>query len=179
MDFPMNLWLFWMCVINVLFKVITNHKFCKHCFIKEHLQKHICFIGWFHVRMFLCLPPPLPQEIHRLCPMDLKIYSLERTPRLWLPSSVTIVTWIQIQTSCWILIQSQCYLKRIVGEKMLAGKNKVLLLILNEISNFSPFWGGHFSLPGAGSGLKIRIRIHGSDLIRIKSHQIGIRNTGF
>ena len=32
--------LFLMCFINVLFKVITNPKFYKRCFIKDDLQKH-------------------------------------------------------------------------------------------------------------------------------------------
>jgi hypothetical protein len=49
-DFSMDFWLFLMCFSNVLFKVITNLKFCKHCFIKDDLQNHFCMIG-------LCLVP--------------------------------------------------------------------------------------------------------------------------
>ncbi len=76
---------------------LTNLKFYKRCFVEDPLrsifttgtninfQKHFCAIGWCLVRMF---PMPHPEkEIHRLGPMDLKIYSLERNPRLWLDSS--------------------------------------------------------------------------------------------
>jgi hypothetical protein len=51
---------------HVLSKVVTNLKFYKHNFIKEDLQKHFCIIR-------CCLV---------LDPMDLKICSLERNPRL-------------------------------------------------------------------------------------------------
>jgi hypothetical protein len=56
------------CVSSMFFKVITNLKFYKCCFIKEGLQMHFCIIG-------LCL---VRKEIHRLGHMDLKIYSIER-----------------------------------------------------------------------------------------------------
>ncbi len=49
-DFPMDFWLFLMCFINVLFKVITNLKFYNRCFIKDNLQKHFCIKGWCLVR---------------------------------------------------------------------------------------------------------------------------------
>jgi hypothetical protein len=41
------LWIFgfFICLINVLFNVITNFKFDKCCFIKDYLRKHICIIG--------------------------------------------------------------------------------------------------------------------------------------
>ncbi len=84
--FSMNFWLFWMCFINVLFKVITNLKFYKRCFIKDDLLKHFCIIGGV-----LCT-----KEIHRLGPMDLKIYSLERNPRLWLNSWQSLETFAKI-----------------------------------------------------------------------------------
>ncbi len=42
-------------------------------------------------------PPPPRKEIHRLCPiMDLKIYSLERNPRLWLDSWQSLETFAKI-----------------------------------------------------------------------------------
>ncbi len=87
MDFPMDFWLFWICFIDVLFKVITNVKF--------EIRKHICIIGWCFVS----------QRNHKLGSMDLKIYALEKTatcdltaykiyrfsPKLslWLPSQET------------------------------------------------------------------------------------------
>ncbi len=40
MDFPIDIWLFWICFINVMIKVITNLKFYKHSFIKDYIQKH-------------------------------------------------------------------------------------------------------------------------------------------
>ncbi len=46
----------------LFFKVITNFKFYKHCFIREDLWKHICIIRW------------CAKEIHWLGPTDLKIY---------------------------------------------------------------------------------------------------------
>jgi hypothetical protein len=69
--FAMDFWLFSICFINVLFKVITNFKLCKQCCIKEDLWKHICKDG------VLCA-----KEIHRLGPMDLKICTLAKNPRL-------------------------------------------------------------------------------------------------
>ncbi len=42
----LEFWLIRMCFINVLFKVITNLKFYKKCFIKDDLQKYFCIIGW-------------------------------------------------------------------------------------------------------------------------------------
>ncbi len=65
MDFPMAFWLFWMSFINVLFKVITNLKFYKRCFIKDYLQKHLVII----YDGVLCT-----KEIHRLGPIDVKIF---------------------------------------------------------------------------------------------------------
>ncbi len=65
MDFPMDFWLFWMCFINVLFKVITILNFTN---------------AVYHP------PPPQKKEIYRLGPMDFKIYTLERNPRQWLDS---------------------------------------------------------------------------------------------
>ncbi len=58
MDFPMDFWLFWIWFINILF--------WKHCYIKDHLRKHICIIRW----CLLCA-----KEIYRLVPMDFKIYT--------------------------------------------------------------------------------------------------------
>jgi hypothetical protein len=76
MDFPMEIWLSGMFFIDVLFKVITNLKFYKRCFIKDDLQKYFCTTGWCLLSL-LCT-----KEIPRLGTMDLKIYSLERNPRL-------------------------------------------------------------------------------------------------
>jgi hypothetical protein len=59
-----------MCFINVLSKVIINLKFYKHYFIKHHLHKHFCIIGWCLVRI-LPMPPTPPKEIQRLGAMDL------------------------------------------------------------------------------------------------------------
>ncbi len=42
MDFPRDFWLFEMCFINVLFKVIINLKFYKHFLSSEAF----CIIGW-------------------------------------------------------------------------------------------------------------------------------------
>jgi hypothetical protein len=70
---------FCMCFINVLLKVINNLKFYKCCFMKVPFQKHFCIIGWCLVRI-LPMPPPPAKEI------DLKIYSLEKNPRLGLNS---------------------------------------------------------------------------------------------
>jgi hypothetical protein len=55
-----------MCFINVLFKIITNLKFYKCCKI------------WTKVK---CKQSPPQKKIHRLGPMDLKIYSLEKRPQ--------------------------------------------------------------------------------------------------
>ncbi len=41
-------------------------------------------------------PPPPPKETHRLGPMDLKIHSLERNPRLWLDSWQSLKTFAKI-----------------------------------------------------------------------------------
>jgi hypothetical protein len=41
MDFPTDFWLFKIYFINVAFKVKTNFKFYKHCFIKKDLRKRI------------------------------------------------------------------------------------------------------------------------------------------
>ncbi len=41
-------------------------------------------------------PAPLKKEIHRLGPMDLKSYSLERNPRLWLNSWQSLETFAKI-----------------------------------------------------------------------------------
>jgi hypothetical protein len=49
---------------------ITNLRFYKRCFIKDNLQKHFCIVDGV-----LCA-----KKIHRLGPMDLNIYSLERNP---------------------------------------------------------------------------------------------------
>jgi hypothetical protein len=49
-------------------------KFYKRCFFKEDLQKH--FVSWDGVLW--------AKEIHRLDPIDLKINSLVRNPRLLL-----------------------------------------------------------------------------------------------
>jgi hypothetical protein len=38
MYFTMGFWLFRMCFINVLFKIITNLKFYKHCFNKTTIR---------------------------------------------------------------------------------------------------------------------------------------------
>ncbi len=40
MDFPMEFFVVLNVFINVLFKVITNLNFYKHCFIKDDLQKY-------------------------------------------------------------------------------------------------------------------------------------------
>ncbi len=34
-DFPMDIWSFWICFISVLFEVMINLKFYKRCFTKE------------------------------------------------------------------------------------------------------------------------------------------------
>ncbi len=41
-------------------------------------------------------PAPFPKEIHMLGPMDLKIDSLERNPRLWLDSWQDLETFAKI-----------------------------------------------------------------------------------
>jgi hypothetical protein len=41
-------------------------------------------------------PPPKKKEIHRLSPMDLKIYSLQRNPRLWLDSWQSLESFAKI-----------------------------------------------------------------------------------
>ncbi len=47
--FAMDFWLFSICFVNVLFKVITIFKFYKQCFIKEDLGS-IFYKGWCLVR---------------------------------------------------------------------------------------------------------------------------------
>ncbi len=84
MDFSMDFWLFCLCFINVLFKVITNLKFCKRCFVTSivvYLEGDLC-----------------AKEIHRLGPMDLKIcsYSLEKNPLLWLDRWLNLETFAKI-----------------------------------------------------------------------------------
>ncbi len=39
MDFSTDFWFFWMYLINVFYKVITNLKFYKRCFIKDYFHK--------------------------------------------------------------------------------------------------------------------------------------------
>ncbi len=76
MNFRMEFWMFWMCFINVLFNVINNLKFTNAV-----LSKMTCrniYVSWDGA---LCA-----KEMHRLGPMGLKIYSLERNPWLWLNS---------------------------------------------------------------------------------------------
>jgi hypothetical protein len=53
-------------------KLLLILNFYKHCFIKEDLWKHICIKDGV-----LCAT-----EIHSLGPMDLKIYTLAKNPRL-------------------------------------------------------------------------------------------------
>ena len=81
MDFPMVVWLFWMGFINVLFKVMTKLKFYKLFFKK-------------------------PQVNHRLGHIDLKIYSLERNPRLWLNSWQSLQTFAKIISVTSISVQN-------------------------------------------------------------------------
>ncbi len=73
-------------------------EFYKCCFIKDNLQKHFCVI--------VCVL--WTKEIHRLGPMDFKIYSFKRTPRLWLDSWQTLETFAKISsvTSISVLFQS-------------------------------------------------------------------------
>ncbi len=53
MDFPIDFQMDFGCIECVasifLFKVISNLKFYKHCFIKDGLQKNFFTIGWFLV----------------------------------------------------------------------------------------------------------------------------------
>ena len=56
----------------------------KRCAIKDDLQKHYCFIG--NDRMMSCA------QKKTLGPVDLKIYRLERNPRLWLDSWQSLET---------------------------------------------------------------------------------------
>jgi hypothetical protein len=72
MDFPMDIWLFSICFINVLFKVITN-LILKNAVLSKTTIRSI-FVSYDGV---LC-----DTEIHRLGPMDLKIYTLAKNRRL-------------------------------------------------------------------------------------------------
>ncbi len=69
--FPMD----FLVVLNLLLKLEshTNFKFDKRCIIKDHLWKHISIIGW----CLVCQRNP-----YRLGPMDLKIFTLAKNPRL-------------------------------------------------------------------------------------------------
>ncbi len=84
--FHIDFWLFWMFFINVLFKAITNRKFYK--LLSKTTFKSI-FVSKDGV--FLCA-----KEIHRLGPMDLKIYSPDRNPQLWLDSWQSLETFAKI-----------------------------------------------------------------------------------
>jgi hypothetical protein len=86
MDF---LWIFgcFECVSSMfLCKVITNLKFPKDVLSKTTFRS--IFVSQDD---FLCT-----KEIHRLRPMDLKIYSLERNPQLWLDSLQSLETFANI-----------------------------------------------------------------------------------
>jgi hypothetical protein len=50
-------------------------------------------------------PPPPPKQIPSLGLMDLKIYSLERNPRLWLDSWQSLKTFVKIMS--WTSISGQ------------------------------------------------------------------------
>ncbi len=71
---------------RVLFKVITNLKFYKHCFITDGFQKHFWIIGW-------CLER---QRNPYARPYGFKIFSLDRNPRLWLDSWQSLETFAKI-----------------------------------------------------------------------------------
>ncbi len=94
----MDFWLFCMCFINILFKIITNPKFYNCCFIKEDLQKHFCIIGRCFVRQ------RNPWARPNVC----QIYRLESNPRLWLDSwqSLEIFAKIIFVTSISVLFKS-------------------------------------------------------------------------
>ncbi len=70
------LWIFgrFECVSSLFcLKLLQIFNFTKCGYVKDDLQKHFCIKG----DGVLCA-----KEIQRLDPMDLKIYSLERNPRL-------------------------------------------------------------------------------------------------
>ncbi len=80
-------------VLNVFHQCFVdsnNPKFNKRCFIKEGLQKHFCIIG-----LVSCAPKRNPKA--RV--YGLKIYSLERNPRLWLDSWQCLETFTKIISS--------------------------------------------------------------------------------
>ncbi len=86
MDFHMDFWSYWMCFINVLFKVITILNFTNAVLSKMTFRS--IFESFDDV---LC-----GKEIHRLGPMDLKIYSLDRNTRLRLDSWQSLETFTKI-----------------------------------------------------------------------------------
>ncbi len=76
MDFPMDFWLFWICFIDVLFKVITNLNLTNAVFSQNS------FGSIFAAQNGVLYA----KEIHRLGTMDWKIYILAKNLRLWLNS---------------------------------------------------------------------------------------------
>ncbi len=97
MDFTTDFRFFWCVSSMYCLKVITNLKFYKCCCIKDHLQSNFCVIWWYLVEgKKVNKHRPLPQEIHSLGPMDLKICSLERNPQQWIDSWQSLETFAKI-----------------------------------------------------------------------------------
>ncbi len=125
MDFPMDFWLFWMCFVNVLFNLYLQRMFYQRrpseAFLYHRIVScvHSPHVGWreagnmeaFSENISKKLTkkratkgkkvnqaPPPPQEIHRLGPLDSKIYThncdstavkvsrLSPKLSLWIPS---------------------------------------------------------------------------------------------
>ncbi len=87
-----HFWLFWICCINVLFKVklILN---LTNCLIKDYLRRHIYIIGWCLVRPRNPYARPCgfqnlyPSKKNRDCDSTAdKIYRFSPKLSLWLPS---------------------------------------------------------------------------------------------
>ncbi len=86
MDFHMEFWLFCLCCINVLFKVISNLKFYKRCLAKMTFRSIL--VSEDDV---LCA-----KEIHRLDPMDLKIYSRQKNHDCDSTGETSLLTKLQL-----------------------------------------------------------------------------------
>jgi hypothetical protein len=70
MDFPMGFWLFWTCFVKIY---------------KKKLTKKRAWVKYGKSEKRKQTPAPLQRNLQAR-PMDLKIYSLERNPRLWFDS---------------------------------------------------------------------------------------------
>ncbi len=119
MDFSMNFLWFWMCFINVLFE--------KLLLLLQTLFYQKCIIGW-------CL------ACQRLDPMNLKMCSLGRHPRLWLDSWQSLETFAKIisVTSISILYSYILFVTRALVSQNGGGDGRAQERVFNLLPQEQP-----------------------------------------